>query len=215
MKKYTTILLVVLILGSLIYWYRGSGGGGGKTRAISGLSEPVQEKLTSKDESGTHLSMDGWEMDVTYEYKYEVDALVISAKSYSAGGIESDLAPKDIAFAWGTVAELNEEVDFNWSQSNRWCNWHIYTDEELAKVGGVSAVDRQSSNNHIIPANDAVKKNLKKVKKGDHLKLKGYLVSINGTKSDKTFYWNSSTTREDSGDGACEVIYTTSIEWLP
>ena len=69
--------------------------------------------------------------------------------------------------------------------------------------------------NHIIPASDDVRWKLKMLRAGDHIRLRGYLVDVDGIRSDgATFYWHSSTTRTDTGDGACEVIYTTGIEWL-
>ncbi|MBR1701545.1 MAG: hypothetical protein IJ716_06265 [Lachnospiraceae bacterium] len=47
------------------------------------------------------------------------------------------------------------------------------------------------------------------------MRLKGYLVNLDGSKPDgTTFYWNSSTTRSDSGAHSCEVIYVTGVEWL-
>ena len=85
----------------------------------------------------------------------------------------------------------------------------------LDPVGGIDGVARQCSNNHLIPADTRVKKAIKKIKKGDHIRITGYLVYIDGKKSDgTTFFWNSSTTRDDDGDGACEVIYVTDVEWL-
>jgi hypothetical protein len=60
-----------------------------------------------------------------------------------------------------------------------------------------------------------VKKSIKKIKTGDHIRLKGYLVSITATDSKGTpYYWNSSTSRNDTGDGACEVMYVTEVNIL-
>ena len=70
------------------------------------------------------------------------------------------------------------------------------------------------SNNHIIPSNKKIAKALKYIKKGDFIELEGYLVDANIDFWQITHYWESSTTRNDTGDGACEVIYVTSIKWL-
>ncbi len=211
------ILIFALIVAAVLYGLAGSDSmGKGKENAISGLQEPVQTSLGKKDEKGKQVKIGDYNLDVTFKYKYEVDALVVSAKKYNGLGIQDLICPKDLAFAWGSVAELNKEIDFHWSQSRRFCNWHIDSADEIAKFGGVDNIIPQASNNHIFPADIAVKDKLKKVKKGDHIRLQGYLVDINGATDDgRTFYWYSSTTRNDDGDGACELIYTTDIEWLP
>ena len=93
--------------------------------------------------------------------------------------------------------------------------WSASSYDEIAPVGGESGVNTCSSNNHLIPANDVIKREIKKIKRGDYVEIKGYLVDINGSNSgDGSFYWNSSKSREDTGDGSCEVIYVTDIEWL-
>ena len=67
----------------------------------------------------------------------------------------------------------------------------------------------------MIPADDEIEALLKKVKTHDYVEIEGYLVKINAkTKNGGRFWWNSSTTRSDDGDGACELIYVTGIKWL-
>ena len=66
-----------------------------------------------------------------------------------------------------------------------------------------------SSNMHIIPANERVRSMLKEVRKHDVVRLKGYLVHCVGKDGWK---WTSSLSRNDSGNGACELIYTESVE---
>ncbi|MBP3205774.1 MAG: hypothetical protein J6M66_10185 [Lachnospiraceae bacterium] len=113
------------------------------------------------------------------------------------------------------MAAYNTLVDFHWQQSGRWYSWRVNSDAEIAKVGGIQGVTEHSSNNHLIPADDTVKKQIKRIKVGDHVRLKGYLVNLDGGKADgSTFYWHSSTTRSDSGAHSCEVIYVTGVEWM-
>ena len=70
------------------------------------------------------------------------------------------------------------------------------------------------SNSHLIPSNDKIKKQIKKIKKNDYIQIEGYLVHVDADTKKGYFFWDSSTTREDSGDGACEVIYVTDVKWL-
>ena len=67
------------------------------------------------------------------------------------------------------------------------------------------------SHNHLIPADDHVKKLIRWIKKWDYIQIKWYLVSIT---SDKWYALQSSLVRDDTGDGACETIYVTDILWL-
>ena len=54
------------------------------------------------------------------------------------------------------------------------------------------------------------------VRRGDHIRIKGYLVNVDAVKPNgsESYYWHSSTSRTDTGDGACEVIYATEISWV-
>lgn len=61
---------------------------------------------------------------------------------------------------------------------------------------------------HMIPANDEIKSRLKKVRVGQVVALSGYLVRVQGADG---WHWNSSMTRRDSGDGACEVVWVKDI----
>ena len=56
---------------------------------------------------------------------------------------------------------------------------------------------------------------MKRIMPGDHIKIKGYLVNVTASNSkNDVIWWNSSTIRSDTGDGACELIYVTDLEFL-
>ncbi|MBQ8118729.1 MAG: hypothetical protein IJ147_11830 [Lachnospiraceae bacterium] len=186
-------------------------GSKGKQRAVAGIKDPLQTEAAGQ----AKMSADGYDITVNYLYAYDISALVVSTHNYSGSGIGDKLAPRDLALAWGDVAAYNTLVDFHWQQSGRWYSWRVNSDAEIAKVGGIQGVTEHSSNNHLIPADDTVKKQIQKIKVGDYVRIKGYLVNLGGSKPDgTTFYWNSSTTRSDSGAHSCEVIYVTGVEWL-
>jgi hypothetical protein len=64
---------------------------------------------------------------------------------------------------------------------------------------------------HVIPANDDVARALSRVREGDRLRMDGWLVEVDAPDG---WTWRSSTTREDSGDGACEVVYACSLRTM-
>ena len=180
-------------------------------RAIPNLPDPVQEPTSGE----TSFELDGYTVTLDYKYTYDIDALVVETHTYNDSDIAGKLVPRDIALAWGKIAEYNDRIDFHWSQSNRWYFWRTDSYEETDAVGGRNAITSQSSNNHLIAADDKIGDNIQKIKTGDHIRIQGYLVNLSANKPDGTnFWWNSSTSRTDSGDDSCELIYVTSLEWL-
>ncbi|HEY5776840.1 MAG TPA: hypothetical protein VIS57_12185, partial [Xanthomonadales bacterium] len=65
-----------------------------------------------------------------------------------------------------------------------------------------------SSNMHMIPAGKGIERLLKKLRVGDVVVLRGYLVDVD---HDSGWHWRSSMSRTDSGDGACELVYVESV----
>ncbi|MBO4864139.1 MAG: hypothetical protein J5517_07225 [Eubacterium sp.] len=207
-KNKITLIVIAFIVGIWIGWSIYSGG---STKSIpGGTPAPIQTETTG----GTSMAIGDYDVDIKYLYEYDVDALVIHTHNYPGFDIDSKLVPKDVALAWGSVAQFNETIDFHWSQSGRWYRWKADSYDEIAPVGGVEGVNTQSANNHLIAADAVVKSQIKKIRRGDHVHLKGYLVNVDATKSNGNyFYWYSSTSREDTGDGACEVFYVTSVDF--
>jgi len=66
-----------------------------------------------------------------------------------------------------------------------------------------------SANMHMIPSNDVIAKQLEDVRQGQIIHLTGNLVEAKDLK--KHWIWRSSLTREDSGAGACELIWVKSL----
>jgi hypothetical protein len=66
------------------------------------------------------------------------------------------------------------------------------------------------SNNHLLSADDALRGRVAQVRIGDQIHLRGLLASY-GSGSGKR---GTSTTRDDSGDGACETIFLEQFEVL-
>lgn len=139
-------------------------------------------------------------------HRYEVEAVVVSRKRYRFDA-EAKVSPVDFLLSWGeaTLAPNNESI--TWSQRGRWGYW---------KKTGPSTVsdrhvERTSANTHIILPHDdgQVRRELMRVRRGDVVRIEGYLVNVDGRDG---FTWRSSTSRDDTGDGACEIIYVVDVE---
>jgi len=166
--------------------------------------EPVQEEL---DEPIALPAPEGYTMEAFAEY--EVRALVLSSEEYSHDRA-SALSPIDLALGWGVAAtpECFEKISFR--QSGRW-----YHDSWGAGATSLTSAEvaHSSANTHIIPSNgDAwLRRRLLGLGRGDAVRLKGYLVRVTGADGYK---WRSSSSRTDSGDGSCEILYVTELEEL-
>lgn len=129
--------------------------------------------------------------------EFEIKAKVLSRKNYTLDAI-ADLVPTDLALGWGNMSDERIVNDFNISQSNRWYYFRTHTD-----LISVHEAHNSSANMHIIPGNDLVEIRLKRVKMGEIINIKGYLVKV-AAPDGRTYI--SSLSREDTGAGACEII---------
>ena len=57
---------------------------------------------------------------------------------------------------------------------------------------------------HAIPANPQIERSLRRLRPGHVVSLHGYLVDVRGPGG---FVWNTSMSRSDTGDGACEIMW--------
>ena len=134
---------------------------------------------------------------------FNLSAKVLAKKNYYLGR-EAELSPTDLALGWGAMSDERILRDIDISQSGRFYFWRVESFPIPRKE-----IETHSANMHIIPANDDVAKVLKQINSGDLIELSGHLVNINSTSD--SWYWRSSTTRYDTGNGACEVILVSSL----
>ncbi|MDO9365701.1 MAG: hypothetical protein Q8Q76_00300 [Methylotenera sp.] len=135
--------------------------------------------------------------------KFSIKARVLASKSYHFGR-EAELAPVDFALGWGAMSDEAVLNKIDISQSNRFYFWHV---DEFPIPR--EAIETQSANMHMIPADSLIEKRLKSVRVGQVVQINGYLVEA---KASDGWRWKSSLTRNDIGNGACEVLLVKSIE---
>lgn len=134
---------------------------------------------------------------------FSLQARVLSREDY-AFGRESDLSPTDLALGWGRMREDAVLGQLDISQSNRWYHYRW----QGAPPIPVKEIVRSSANMHMIPSDATVAKELARVRAGDQVRIDGWLVEAGAPDG---WRWRSSLSREDSGQGACEVVYVCSI----
>lgn len=148
----------------------------------------------------------GWafgDYQLTALARYEIEARVLGTERYRFDR-ESDLAPIDFAVGWGPMS-ANALLDtLEISQYGRF--FFYETDEE--PLIELSEIASHASNMHLIPASDAVRRELFAVRAGQVVSLRGWLVEARG---DDGFRWKSSLSRSDTGGGACELMLVESL----
>ena len=172
------------------------------------LAEPVQVALAKP--AVMTLTRNGYNYELTALYDYTISGLVAHKLNYGWFVIDrSEKAfPVDLCLIWGDNLrqKLHQDRSVRFSQDCRFCfaRWD----------GNVPFNAEQLSNNHLLAADDALETKLKQIRAGDQVTLHGKLVNVKATlvgrggRYDSTaMTWNTSTTRTDSGPGACEVIY--------
>jgi hypothetical protein len=89
------------------------------------------------------------------------------------------------------------------SQSNRFYYWHV-DDFPIPRRD----IETHSANMHMVPATAAVERTLKSLRSGQQIKISGYLIEV---RAPDGWRWKSSLTREDTGAGACELVWVENI----
>ncbi|HHH84810.1 MAG TPA: hypothetical protein ENL15_02515 [Firmicutes bacterium] len=161
--------------------------------------DPAQRETSEKE---FPIRISHGTMMLTPLAEYDITAAVLSKKRYYFGW-SAEMAPFDYALGWGTLAVKEARATVRFSQSGRWYYYRLR--EESPFSPGYVAL--HSSNHHIIPATPNLRYLLKRLKKGELIRLTGYLVYAHGFVKGKEVFWRSSLSRKDTGDGACEVFY--------
>ena len=137
---------------------------------------------------------------------FSVEARVLSRENYRLGR-EAELSPTDLALGWQRMREDPVLAQLKISQSSRWYHYRWAGDPPLPP----REIARSSANMHMIPASESVTRALAAVRKDDRVRIDGWLVEA---KAADGWHWRSSLSREDTGAGACEVVYVCSITRL-
>jgi len=161
---------------------------------IIASQQPVQNSTNS-----SNFKLNGY--TITPLESFEIEARVLSTEHYSFDR-EADLAPVDLALGWGKMSDEAILKDIKISQSNRFYFWHV-NEFPIPR----REIETNSANMHMIPADSIIEKVLEGIKAGQRVKLSGYLVQAD---SSDGWHWKSSLSREDTGNGSCELVYVKS-----
>jgi hypothetical protein len=146
--------------------------------------------------------------DVDYlvepEYAYDLYGLIVSyrhhdGKSRMHRQSGDHLNMLDVCVVWGRNAANPLLAELNFWNGIFTCNVETRSREVWESFDMT-----QLSNNHLISADDAIRDQVTAVRIGDQIRVRGYLASYGSEGGGRR---GTSTTRLDTGDGACETLY--------
>lgn len=150
--------------------------------------------------------------DITPLYTYEIYGIVVSEySSHNWLDLTHKKDPantRDLCLVWGDNISSGVYQKVKYSHGEFTC-YYSYKMNLDTPFNGLNL-----SNNHLIPKNHDIEKKMGRVNIGDQVRISGYLANYkitdeNGRESASR---NTSITRNDTRNGACEIIYVTDIE---
>lgn len=207
MRNATNIVIVISFLWLLVsFWNRNELPG-----AIDYVADIANEpRQTRTDRRSFEAVWDGVGYRIDPEYDYDLVGMIVSFRHHDENSRMHRLADDhlnmlDVCVVWGnnTSGAQLDKIDF-WNGIFT-CN--VKTRDQAAWE---SFDMYQLSNNHLISDDDFIRDQVRKVKVGDQVRIQGVLASYESPGGLR----GTSTTRTDTGDGACETIYVDRFEIL-
>ena len=145
-------------------------------------------------------------------YQYELYGLVVSQhdatswQDYLHQQWNDKLNISDVCVLWGNNAIKGVYQEFKFWNGQFTCNFLTRS------TPAFQAFDQTAiSNNHLLTASPELMKKIASIKIGDSIHVRGYLASYSHNQG-FAFQRGTSTTRSDTGNGACETIYLEDID---
>lgn len=200
--KWVFLLALILLVPSYM-----------KKDALPDASEIDARLLQSPVQTPTRLApfmrtFQGKNYMISPKFEYELYGLVVSSRNLEKTWYNIDYKRdpyniKDLCVIWGGNLISNDFRKIHY-ESGLWTCYVRYG-------SGVVFIPDALSNNHLLPGNDTVLQSLEDAEPGDQIHFSGQLVDYTrGDGGTRT----TSTTRSDTGNGACEVVYLDQFEIL-
>jgi hypothetical protein len=137
--------------------------------------------------------------------RFEGTARVLSRTNYRFG-TEAELSPTDLALGWGRMSDSAVIEQLEIDQGGRWYHYTWHAAEPPIPLREIVS---SSANMHFVPADPAVADQLGRVREGQVIRFRGLLIEASRADG---WRWRSSLSREDSGGGACEIVWLEQLE---
>lgn len=118
---------------------------------------------------------------------------------------ENSVDIKDLCVIWGENLHNEDYRDVSYSSGDFTCYWS-YSRQMNFHFNKIA-------NNHLLSDNEAIRDKIRHTRIGDQVHMKGMLVSYSPA-SNPDWVRNTSTTRNDTGNHACEVVFVEQFDIL-
>lgn len=209
MKKFLIVVFIIISIFMLNTLFESLHKG--TAEKIPFLIEPEQRILDLKETSNSfemkYIKNKAFMITPIAEYK--ITAIVLSKKNYWFDGDYGIIAPYDLSLAWGALSFKQSYSQIKVRQGYRTTSWTLKKDCLLDDY----FIRTHISNVHIIPNNEYIRKQIAHLKKYDRVYMEGYLVRYDLFNGNRQSYAESSLSREDLGNHACELFLVKYIQW--
>ena len=113
----------------------------------------------------------------------------------------SRLMPRDLALGWSSMSDTATLGQFRIQQRGR---FYFYRPLMPLSADDMMVAARSSANMHLIPATRAIRRAILRARVGQLVEIEGVLVDVRGPDG---WQLRTSMTRDDTGAGACEIIF--------
>lgn len=194
---YLWIIFVAGLLGGWHWWT--------SERPVSRAAGILVEAEPTQRDLEPALRFDALGHSFFARARYDITARVLRKEIYRLDGGAS-LAPVDLGVGWGAMSDTRVIDQLEFSQMGRFFYWRP------RHAGGfpvpTQVLVTHAAQMHLVPASPALERRLKKLRPGQLVTIGGYLVDVRGPDG---FAWNTSLTRNDTGNGACEIVWVESL----
>lgn len=167
------------------------------------IAVPIQTDIKGEDKI-IHEGSEG-KVELIKKAQYELTGVVKSKKKYS--DYTSQVSKYDLAMAWGDLNKDEIDDGISYSQSGRWYYYKYSKDIPV----NLDYISKNSANVHIIHKDKDILKKIESIKEDDYILLQGYLVDVDFKNPNNTSLWKTSKSRNDTGNGACEIMYVENV----
>lgn len=178
------------------------------------LNDPEQELI---NERSFTFEYEGSKYQLTPRANYSIQGLVVTHNNVAGIGdayhTSKSVDLKDLCLVWGKNAVSPHLKDMTfWSEP-----WTCFVRAETSEAYADFAQDKLS-NTHLLASTNYVRDTIRKIKIGDQVQMRGLLVDYYPHGASEALR-KTSLVRDDTGNGACEVLYVEDIkiirEWKP
>jgi hypothetical protein len=169
-------------------------------------AEPVQSLVAAPEIA---LEARGFDVRLTPRAEYHITGYAVETSRALLDEWDF-VVPMDLALAWGPVADPAVLRRLAFHLSRRYVSYRWSGPPPLP----AGVLESHVANQHLIPADAAVAEALGGVRVGDLVTLTGKLVDVriadrNGRERARM---RTSLSRDDTGSGACEVVWVEGVE---